>query len=85
MLGAVVGLDMIFVLIALGGLVVTVWAIADAVSRPSAAFSAARSSKALWITLIVLFYLLTGIVGTVLAIVYLAAIRPRVKAVTGGS
>ncbi len=68
-----------------GGLVVSIWAIADAASRPSAAFAAARSSKAMWISLIAVFYLLTGIVGLVLAIVYLASIRPRVRAVTGPS
>ncbi|MGP0032597.1 MAG: DUF2516 family protein [Acidimicrobiales bacterium] len=63
---------------------VTVWAVADAISRPSMAFRAARSSKAMWIALIAVFYFFTLIVGTVLAVVYLAAIRPRVRAVSGG-
>ena len=48
------------------------------------AFKAAHSSKALWISLIAVLYLITGIIGTVLAIVYLAAIRPRVRAVASG-
>ena len=34
----------------------------------------------MWIALIIVFSLLTGIVGVVLSIVYLALIRPRVKA-----
>jgi succinate dehydrogenase hydrophobic anchor subunit len=76
----------IFVSIALvailAHLVSCVWALVDAASRPSAAFAAANSSKALWITLIVVFWLLTGIIGLILAIVYLASIRPRVRAAT---
>jgi hypothetical protein len=35
----------------------------------------------MWIALIVFFWLFTGIVGVILSIVYLSAIRPRVKAV----
>jgi hypothetical protein len=86
MFGNVIGPDALLVLLMLmvgvGGLVVTIWAVVDAASRPSAAFAAARSSKAMWITLIVEFYFLTGLVGMVLAVVYLASIRPRVKAVS---
>lgn len=63
------------------GLGICIWAIVDAASRPTGAFSAAGSSKAMWIALIAVFYLLTGIIGTVLAIVYLASIRPRVRAI----
>ncbi len=70
-------------LLILVGLVLTVWAVADAISRPSGAFAAAGSNKAMWITLIVVFWLLTGIVGPILAVVYLASIRPRVRAITG--
>jgi hypothetical protein len=73
----------IVVIVAIAGLLVPIWAIADAASRPSAAFVAAGSSKAMWITLIVVFWLVTGIVGFVLAIVYLASIRPRVRAISG--
>jgi hypothetical protein len=82
MLGEVFGLDFVFVLLVLVvGLVVPVWAIIDAASRPSGAFSAAGSSKTMWIVLIVIGWLVTGLIGVVLAIVYLASIRPRVRAV----
>jgi len=83
-IGEIFGPDIFVVLIvAVAGLLVPIWAIADAASRPSGAFVAAGSSKALWITLIVVFWLVTGVVGFVLACVYLASIRPRVKAISG--
>ena len=83
MIGDIFGPDIFVVLIvAVAGLLVPIWAIADAASWPSGAFVAAGSSKALWITLIVVFWLVTGVIGFVLACVYLASIRPRVKAVS---
>jgi len=63
------------------GLGLPLWAVIDAASRPTAAFTPARSSKGMWIALIAVFWFLTGIVGLVLAVVYLAAIRPRLAAV----
>ena len=82
MLGEVFGLDLVLVLLVLiVGLVVPVWAIVDAASRPSGAFSAAGSSKTMWIVLIVVGWLVTGLIGIILALVYLVSIRPRVRAV----
>jgi hypothetical protein len=76
------GVDgLIVVVIALLTLVIPIWALIDSISRPSGAFAAAGSSKGMWIALIVLFWLFTGIVGVILSVVYLASIRPRVKAV----
>jgi hypothetical protein len=63
-------------------LVIPIWALVDSISRPGGAFAVAGSSKGMWIALIVVFWLFTGIVGLILSFVYLAAIRPRVKAVT---
>jgi hypothetical protein len=81
-LGAVFGLDFLFVIVLfVVGLVIPVWAIVDAASRPSGAFAAAGSSKTLWIVLIVIGWLVTGLIGIVLAVVYLASIRPRVRAI----
>jgi hypothetical protein len=81
MVGAI---GIIVFVIALVGLVVPLWAVVDAISRPSPAFKAAGSSKGMWVALILVFWLLTGLIGVVLAVVYLAAIRPRVRAVTPG-
>ena len=83
MVADIFGSALFFALIALVGVVVTIWALADAISRPSGAFAAAGSNKAMWITLIIVFWLLTGIIGPILAVVYLANIRPRVRAITG--
>jgi Na+-driven multidrug efflux pump len=78
------GPDLLIVLlvliVAIAALAVPLWAIIDAASRPSGAFQAAGSSKGMWISLIAVFWLFTGIVGVILAIVYLASIRPSVRA-----
>jgi hypothetical protein len=80
--GVIFGLDGLFVLlIGLVGLVLPIWVLVDAISRPTGAFTAAGSSKGMWIALILLFWLFTGIVGVVLSVVYLASIRPRVRGV----
>jgi hypothetical protein len=78
MTGEIFGLGGLIIILVI--LVIPIWAFIDAVSRPAAAFKAARSSKGMWIALIVVFSLLTGIIGTVFSIVYLASVRPRVKA-----
>ena len=57
----------------------TLWAIIDAVSTPPSTFRDAGSSKALWICLISVLYLLTVYPGIVLAIVYLSTIRKRLR------
>jgi len=76
------GLDGLIILgIALMTIIIPIWALVDSVSRPSGAFAAAGSSKGMWVALIVVFWFFTGIVGVILSIVYLASIRPRVKAV----
>ena len=83
MLGEVFGLDILVVIVLfVVGLVIPVWAIVDAASRPSGAFAAAGSSKPMWVILMVIGWLVTGVIGVVLAIVYLASIRPRVRATT---
>lgn len=60
-------------------LAASIWAIIDATSRPPEAFVAVGDSKALWITLIAVFTLALGIVGFILALVYLFSIRPKVS------
>jgi hypothetical protein len=86
LLGDIFGPDifvaLVMLVVGLATLVVPLWAIVDAASRPSAAFAVAGSSKAMWIAIIAVAWVLTGIVGLVLGIVYLASIRPRVRAIT---
>lgn len=82
MTSEIFGLDgVIILIIALVALIVPIWALVDSISRPSGAFTAAGSSKGMWVALIVVFWFFTGIIGVILSIVYLASIRPRVKAV----
>ena len=82
MISVIFGVDGLIVLVvALVTLVIPIWALIDSISRPGGAFTAAGSSKGLWIALIVVFWLFTGIVGVILSVVYLASIRPRVRAV----
>jgi Protein of unknown function (DUF2516) len=87
LLGDIFGPDifvaLIVFVIGLATLVVPIWAIVDAASRPSGAFAAAGSSKAMWIAIIAVAWVLTGIVGLILGAVYLGSIRPRVRAITG--
>jgi hypothetical protein len=85
MLGEIFGVDGLFVVVfALVGIVIPLWAIIDAISRPTGAFRAAGSSKGLWLALMILFWFFTGIIGVILSVVYLASIRPRVRAITSG-
>jgi hypothetical protein len=83
-IGEIFGADgLIILVVALVGIVVPIWAVVDAISRPGAAFTTARSSKGMWLALILVFWIFTGVIGLILAIVYLASIRPRVAAVMG--
>ena len=75
------GDSFIVLIIVFVALVIPIWALIDSISRPSRTFTAAGSSKEMWIALIVVFWFFTGIVGVVLSIIYLVSIRPRVKAV----
>jgi hypothetical protein len=83
MLGSVVGFDLVLIWAGLFiAFVIPLWAVIDAISRPTAAFAAAGSSKALWLTLLLVFWFFTLVVGLVLSVVYLVSIRPRVRAAT---
>ncbi len=83
MLGSLGGAYEVLVWIGLAIAIVTpVWAIVDAISRPTTAFKEAGSSKALWLTLLIATWILTILIGLVLAVVYLVAIRPRVREAT---
>ena len=73
------GPDLIVVLfiliILLGG---PIWAVVDAASRTSSSFSAAGSSRSLWITLILVSFFVFAPISIILAFVYLVSVRPRV-------
>lgn len=74
------GPDVAVTVLFIGLFLVGIWGFLDALVRPGWAFRAAGSSKALWIILPIIF-------GGIPALIYLAAVRPRVKAAeaAGGS
>ncbi len=77
----------------IGALVLKIWALADAVYRPGAAYAAAgKWSKPAWIAILAVALLLTGgdfmgllgLVAVVAAIVYLVDVRPAVRELKPG-
>ena len=73
----------IILVVAAVALVLPIWAIVDAVSRPDAVWAATGQNKTLWIVLIVVLTVLCG-VGWIVALVYLLSIRPKLIAAQSG-
>ena len=73
-------LTLLFFVLILGVVVFGVWVIVDIVRTPKAAFSAANSSKALWLTLLLVFAVLAFVVVAPLGLGYVVGVRPRVRA-----
>jgi hypothetical protein len=73
MLAEVFGPDIIYVLLLLISLGLVVWAIVDAARQPALS-SGARAG---WIISLVVGTFLFGVVGLVIALVYLIGVRPR--------
>ncbi len=59
--------------------VIALWAIIDAITRPAAAFEQVGQTKPMWLVLLILTGLMCGPIGTVVAIYYLASVRPKLK------
>ncbi len=75
--GSIVGLAATAILASLG---VIIWGIVDAAGRSDDAWTVAGQSKTLWIAIQAAGFLFCGVGGLVMALVYLAAIRPKVQA-----
>jgi energy-converting hydrogenase Eha subunit H len=73
MLAEVLGPDLFLVLLFLVSLGLVVWAIVDAAKQPALS-SGARAG---WIISLVVGTFLFGVVGLVIALVYLVGVRPR--------
>ena len=56
-----------------------IWMIVDAAVRPALVWERARQQKTLWIVLMSVGFFLP-LIGLILAVVYCAAIRPKVRA-----
>jgi hypothetical protein len=72
-----------FIILGLASLGVVIWGVIDAASRPDWAWNQSGQSKGLWIALPIVFLILCGVVGGILAVVYLTSIRPQVMAAEG--
>ena len=77
------GLDVVYVVLGVVLLAVVVWGVVDVARRPTSVLPGGR--KAAWIAGMVVGTFLFGIVGPVVAGIYLAVIRPRLaQAPPGG-
>jgi uncharacterized protein YneF (UPF0154 family) len=76
-LAAVVGVDLLVVLLILVGLAVPLWAVVDAARRPAADFYAAGSNKTIWIVVIAVAWFFG--LGFFLGGFYLLFTRPKVR------
>ncbi len=63
-------------------LAVVIWVIVDACHHPEVAWSRSGQSRPIWVMALVGGWLVTGVLGLVLALVYLATVRPRLVAAT---
>jgi hypothetical protein len=72
-------IELVIVLLILAVVALPVWAIVDAIIRPDSAWAAADQNKTLWVVMLIVGTFALGPVGLVLAIVYLASIRPKMR------
>lgn len=56
---------------------VVVWAVVDVIRQPPAALSTGQ--KVAWVAALVVGLLVVALVGLIVAVVYLAAVRPRLR------
>jgi hypothetical protein len=76
MIASVFGPDLLVVLIV--GMVIPLWAIIDAISRPAVGFYAAGSNKTAWVLVLLVATFVLGI-GVVFAAFYLVSVRRKVR------
>lgn len=77
----IIGPGFVVVLFALLSLALVIWAIVDVAQRPPSALSS--GAKTAWIIALIVGTLVFGIVGLIVALVYLVGIRPRLTRPTG--
>ncbi len=70
---AIVAFFVLWAVLGAAGFGVWLWGLIDAARRPEWAYAVSESSKTFWIVLI-------AVLGAIPAIIYLSAIRPRVRA-----
>jgi hypothetical protein len=73
--GTVYGPDVVFLVIMLGALALAIYCIVDAARQPALS----SGQKAAWIAGFVIGWLVFSLLGIILEVVYLAAVRPRLS------
>lgn len=68
----------LLIIVVLLGFALPIWAIVDALTRPDSQWAAVGQSKMIWV-LVLVIGIFVPLVGIVVAIVYLATIRPKLK------
>jgi Protein of unknown function (DUF2516) len=63
-------------------LILTVWALIDAATKPDAAWAAAGKSKTTWIVVLVIGVVF-GCVGLIASLIYLLSVRPTLVGSSG--
>ncbi len=57
-----------------------IWAVVHAASQPQAAWGSIGKSRGMWITILLVGLFFFGVVGLILAIIYLVSVRPKLDA-----
>jgi len=78
MMIAVIHLNAVALILYIASFIIVVWALADIARQPQWKMKTGR--KAVWIVSCILGWLIFGVVGAVVAGIYLGAIRPRLSA-----
>lgn len=74
------GLELLILLFVVAFVAIPAWAIVDALRADDIAWASIGQNKTLWVALIAGGTFFGGLIGVVLAVVYLASIRPKLAA-----
>jgi hypothetical protein len=75
-------IEVLILLVMVMLLIIPIWAIVDAASRPDSQWAAVGQNRRRWLVYLTVGSLLP-VIGLVLLIVYLASIRPQLQRATG--
>lgn len=85
--GGAAGFSVFFLLImviGLGGLVLGIWAMVDALGKPDWVWQQSGESKTTYIVLFVVGFFACQLIGLIAAIVYFNSVRPKLRSVEAG-